>query len=160
ERERRRDVDAPGLSALVIVLIETDIEACANLMRALEDAQVVEKLWSRHPSRRARSIDERSIHIVEVAVITCGAGGGENIREIRICFALCEQEEETGKSDYEFVVDVRRELRAPPQGQILRRAKDFAERREAREDLRTPVERVTLPRILIRVKEAAEDGVS
>ena len=55
--ERRCDVDAAGLPALIVVLIKADVRPQTQDMRAFDNAQIVEDLRSGHRAESARSVD-------------------------------------------------------------------------------------------------------
>ena len=152
ERKRRRHVDAAGLSALIVVLIKADVEARADLMRTVQDAQVVHQLRRRHTARRARRVDERQARVVE--------GVRHDVREIGIGFALREEEEEARETHNQLVVDVRRELRAPAHRKIFRRTINLAQRRKAGEHLRASVQRIAFARVLVGIQEAGVNRVA
>src|SRR5262249_31480860 len=109
--------------------------------------EIIEDLRCRNSAECARRVQEGRIQIVERR--SGGAAVGWDIRERRVRFSLSEQEDKAGHAERRLVNDARGEHAAQAERGVLRGAKHFAQRREARIDLWAGVQRITFQSVLL-----------
>src|SRR5262249_40950622 len=82
------------------------------------------------------------------------------VGEARISFALREQKDEARKTGGEFVDHPRREDAAIADRQVACGAKHFSQRWKAWEHLRTLVQRISVERVVVSMKESDKEVVA
>ena len=142
---------AGGGSALIVLLVETDVRAKLQLVRAPHPAQVIDQLRRIQPADGVRLIDVGDVDVSEgIRGQTCGGGVGIDVREIEL---------EAGITGCEFIDHGGGDGVAPREREVHGRPVNFATRCVAGENRGAAVKRVALQLVLFGPQGAEEDVV-